>query len=350
VLEILIDPHIFSLTQLQTPNDVGNLRIVCDALVGSKRPFSFYKTKNIIVSYKRYINTLGTIPQCRASIILIEFLKQTRLLSEKDIEKGGNPCQIPPCDGCPDVQDVIINSYPVHLISSEVDCELFPRQNTASRVTPANFSNSILYDLLKTSNSEQLIIERIGTVWDKLLNHSQDFLRTGVTIWFEYRHDSLFDFSSAVIEISKTLEIELVRLVDNFLMFEDVANIVEAYNLAELETPAGQRASIFKTLLYHFRRDHSKVTLGSFNYLFNINKISSNVLDCKWKEYLSLHTNYAHLTNTQFRTKLKRITFNFRNRGAHIESINYSSCSELLDLVLGVPGSASPGMLSFCVS
>lgn len=342
MINILLDPHIFSLTQLQTRNDVGNLRIICDALIDSKRPINYYKTSSIIQSYRKHINNFDQIPQCLAKSVLIEFFKRSKLLSEKDLREGGAPCQIPPCEGCPDVQDSVIKGIADYLITSDIDCELYPRQNIDSNITPTIFSNHKVYNLLKLSNSKQLIIDRIGTVWDTLLDNSQAFLTTGITIWFEHRNDSRFDFSSAVIVISKTLEVELVRILDNFLTFEDVRELLETYNLQDLD----KRGSTLATLLYHFKSMNNKVSLGGFNYLLNMNRITSDVLETKWKSYISSQKNYNIITGRSFRDKINTISNKFRNDGAHSAFMYYDDCSSLINLILGNADDTARGMLS----
>jgi hypothetical protein len=181
----------------------------------------------------------------------------------------------------------------------------------------------------------QLAIERLrADVWGRLANQTKSFIATALEDWAKREAAPLLDYAPITVEISKGVEVELVRLVAPFR--------VALNGAVPVWDPQDKTAAALAGYLAG-----KPLTLGSFLYLFNWRPGQSSPLHTAWADYLETLPQRAYLSGP-LRKQLPRIVHRYRNGGAHDSRIELGTCRDCIEEVLG--SSVQPGVLAHLVA
>lgn len=128
-------------------------------------------------------------------------------------------------------------------------------------------------DVYVDSTGKKLVIERIGeTVWNKLLPESQQFLATALVHLEQQGSAPQLDYAPISIEVTKALEVELIRIVKAFRQQLKVASYdwnekVIKENLTDQEKESLEKEQTTVNSLARFMQDQGILTIGSMPYL-----------------------------------------------------------------------------------
>lgn len=340
MLEICIDPHIMSKTQLKNRESVANLRMVFDTIERARTPVQIIVTDNLKLSYRSHFAKWSEIPQSSATKSLELFI-QNKLMGKGASVRECPATGMPPCNGCADICTGIESPNPQYLIESEIGCDKYPSNNFANKTTVDLFGESKLYEILSTENIQELISHRISdTTWMRLTNESRLFLETSLVTWQHFQALENYDFLSVCAPLSKMIEVELCRIVDVFLTQTDAKEALKNIIIEDRE-----KQQISHKLLLHSQNEHTRVSLGAFPYMFKDRQKNMDLLEIAWWKYVNTLRNATFLLSDFFHKSLFKLTAS-RNPGTHRIPVHRTDCMNFMNTILGESAQTPSGLLS----
>jgi len=179
---------------------------------------------------------------------------------------------------------------------------------------------------------------RLGPeLWASLTEQSQLLLATAMDSRRLFKSAPCYDFSGVIVQVCKSVEIELGRALKNMLMplaQEDLANFQvepDDEHLVEL---------VWK--------HKGTLTLGQFRYILKQAHQRKSPLWCAAYAAITQAEGSPLLSKPFYGKALNKLLHNFRNPAAHDKVFNSAQCEECLQQVLG--GVQQPGILGTVLS
>ncbi len=189
------------------------------------------------------------------------------------------------------------------------------------------------------SVGEQLAVTRLGwPSWQRLSQQGQCFVSTALRDLHERDGAALMDYAPITVELAKTVEVELVRILEQFR--------TENPDLPLPDDPE-QATNAKEKILAKFYRGRS-VMFGDLFTLLTWKQGKSDAVYTTWRGFLERQRNAEFLLSSDFRSQLQRVKDRYRNGGAHDSVIPKQVCDECIHEVLGKEG--QPGLLAGIVA
>jgi len=178
------------------------------------------------------------------------------------------------------------------------------------------------------SVGERLAIEAMGEhSWNRLSSNSQHFISTALATLEELGHIPQRDYATISLEIVKSLEVELVRILGAFKE-QLPANGFE-YDVEKFE----------ESSLISYIDGGRPPTLGTIGFLLQPPRPPVSPLRKELAEFLLVLPNNNFITANRFtRRVLQRVINKYRNGGVHENPIRYEVCVECITELIGTPG------------
>lgn len=179
---------------------------------------------------------------------------------------------------------------------------------------------------------KKLVIKRTGEqVWEKLEAFTQHFLSTALVHLRKQGHAPQLDYAPISMEITKGLEVELVKILESFREF-----------IGDQVHESFEKDRVLYEYLYEGAKAPS---LGAISYLLRKLDCESSPLLRSFHSYLSDLGNFEFLTSNKFSKRaLQKVLNRYRNGGVHSSPIPEEICLSCVETLVG--SIEKPGLIA----
>ncbi len=187
---------------------------------------------------------------------------------------------------------------------------------------------SVLDEKRETIEEYEELTKRWLIYWDELHPSSKQFLPLAEYLYDELSSLQDADFSPFILQYCRTLENEILFKLFHHYHNEGLLN-QNTKELTAYDIKNGTKAMKFAQ---HVRRDNCKYPLGDMHWILNLLKPTGSTYENSplLQHFMAFLSKYfeEELTSREFLDQVKRIQQDFRNKAAHVSTLDLKSADE----------------------
>ncbi|MCQ0113091.1 restriction endonuclease subunit S [Zhouia amylolytica] len=192
---------------------------------------------------------------------------------------------------------------------------------------------SVLDEKRKTIEEYELLTQRWLHLWEELHPSSKKFLPLAEFLYDELVNLKEPDFSPFVLQYCRTLENEILIKLFQKYHSEGLSNV----NIEELVTYDIENATKAAKFALYVKRNNTHYPLGDMHWILNLMKPKGSTYkkSLLLQHFRAFCTTYfqEEITSEDFLNQIQTIQKEYRNKAAHVSTLDLKSAEECRDLL-----------------